>query len=271
MSMLSLAEAQSAREQKGKHRPPDARAAQQQRWAETVEHWASEADAAWKLLSEARGRLRSADVALRGEQGRFAQSHTRGYTTFTRGEHGVRIPSPETVAGEVGNWTAVFNKGVRRVTGVAPWGARSSSLPGYLRLSASSRRLLLVFISVWLGLAARLTALSSASLPLLRSGRGLGRCRLLPLPGIGLAAPSLCGVCAAAPPWAAAPGCASSSAGAAWRLRRAVALSIVSVTVLPFDRHWPAYSRATHMAAWCADCSVCLVAALFGVISRVCL
>ena len=98
MSMLSLAEAQSAREQKGKHRPPDARAAQQQRWAETVEHWASEADAAWKLLSEARGRLRSADVALRGEQGRFAQSHTRGYTTFTRGEHGVRIPSPETVA-----------------------------------------------------------------------------------------------------------------------------------------------------------------------------
>ena len=186
MSMLSLAEAQSAREQKGKHRPPDARAAQQQRWAETVEHWASEADAAWKLLSEARGRLRSADVALRGEQGRFAQSHTRGYTTFTRGEHGVRIPSPETVAGEVGNWTAVFNKGVRRVTGVAPWGARSSSLPGYLRLSASSRRLLLVFISVWLGLAARRTALSSASLPLLRSGRGLGRCRLLPLPGIGL-------------------------------------------------------------------------------------
>ena len=99
MSMLSLAEAQSAREQKGKHRPPDARVAQQQRWAETVEHWASEADAAWKLLSEARGRLRSADVALRGEQARFAQAHTRGYTTFTRGEHGVRIPSPETVAG----------------------------------------------------------------------------------------------------------------------------------------------------------------------------
>ena len=108
---------------------------------------------------------------------------------------------------------------IRRVTGVAPWGARSSSLPGYLRLSASSRRLLLVFISVWLGLAARLTALSSASLPLLRSGRGLGRCRLLPLPGIGLAAPSLCGVCAAAPPWAAAPSLASSSAGAAKRFR----------------------------------------------------
>ena len=73
---------------------------------------------------------------------------------------------------------------------------------------------------------------------------------MLPLPGIGLAAPSLCGVCAAAPPWAAAPSLASSSAGAAWRLRRAVTLSTVSVTLLPFDRHWPAYSRATHMAAW---------------------
>ena len=121
---------------------------------------------------------------------------------------------------------------MRRLTGVAPWGARSSSLPGYLRLSASSRRLLLVFISVWLGLAARLPALSSVSLPLLRSGRGLGRCRLLPLPGIGLAAPSLCGVCAAAPPWAAAPGRASSSGGASWRLRRAVTLSTVSVTLL---------------------------------------
>ena len=94
---------------------------------------------------------------------------------------------------------------IRRVTGVAPWGARSSSLPGYLRLSASSRRLLLVFISVWLGLAALLTARSSASLPLLRSGRGLGRCRLLPLPGIGLAAPSLCSVCAAAAPWPPRP------------------------------------------------------------------
>ena len=83
MSMLSLAEAQSAREQKGKHRPPDARAAQQQRWAETVEHWASEADAAWRLRSEARGRLRSADVALRGEQGRFAERlHGPGSTPF---------------------------------------------------------------------------------------------------------------------------------------------------------------------------------------------
>ena len=136
MSMLSLAEAQSAREQKGKHRPPDARVAQQQRWAETVEHWASEADAAWKLLSEARGRLRSADVALRGEQGRFAQSHTRGYTTFTRGEHGVRIPSPETVASEVGNWTAVFNRGVDKKS-IQPkrgeggrWQGRKTANPG---------------------------------------------------------------------------------------------------------------------------------------------
>ena len=111
-SMLSLAKAQSAREQKGKHRPPDARAAQQQRWAKTVELWASEADAAWRVRSEARGRLGPADVALRGEQARFAQLHTRGYAMFTRGEHGVRIPSPETVAGEVGNWMAVFNKGV---------------------------------------------------------------------------------------------------------------------------------------------------------------
>ena len=110
-SMLSLAKAQSAREQKGKHRPPDARAAQRQRWAETVEHWASEAEAAWRVRSEARGRLGPADVALRGEQARFAHLHTRGYATFTQGEHGVRIPSPETVAGEVGNWMAVFNKG----------------------------------------------------------------------------------------------------------------------------------------------------------------
>ena len=70
---------------------------------------------------------------------------------------------------------------------------------------------------------------------------------MLPLPGIGLAAPSLCGVCAAAPPWAAVPGCVPSSAGAAWRLRMAVTLSIVSVTFLPFDRHWPAYSR---VALW---------------------
>ena len=77
-SMLSLAEAQSAREQKGKDRPPDARAAQRQRWAATVERWASEADAAWRVRSEARGRLRPADVALRGEQARYAQLHTRG-------------------------------------------------------------------------------------------------------------------------------------------------------------------------------------------------
>ena len=34
---------------------------------------------------------------------------------------------------------------MRRVIGVAPWGARSSSFPGYLRLSASSRLLFLMF------------------------------------------------------------------------------------------------------------------------------
>ena len=111
-SMRSLAEAQSAREQKGKHRPPDARAAQQQRWADTVAQWASETDAARRRRSEARGRLNPADVALRAEQARFSHLHTCGYAAFARGEHGVRIPSAETVAGEVGSWSAIFNKGV---------------------------------------------------------------------------------------------------------------------------------------------------------------
>ena len=135
-SMLSLAEAQSAREQKGKDRPPDARAAQRQRWAATVEHWASEADAAWRVRSEARGRLRPADVALRGEQARYAQLHTRGYVAFARGEHGVRIPSPETVAGEVGSWTAVFNKGIDKKSKPpgrgegGRWQGRKTASPG---------------------------------------------------------------------------------------------------------------------------------------------
>ena len=135
-SMLSLAEAQSAREQKGKHRPPDARAAQRQRWAETVEHWASEADAAWRVRSEARGRLRPADVALRGEQARYAQLHARGYVAFARGEHGVRIPSAETVAGEVGSWTAVFNKGIDKKSKPpgrgegGRWQGRKTASPG---------------------------------------------------------------------------------------------------------------------------------------------
>ena len=131
-----VVEAQSAREQKGKHRPPDARAAQQQRWAETVEQWASETDAAWRRRSEARGRLRPADVALRGEQARYAQLHTRGYAAFARGEHGVRIPSAETVAGEVGSWTAVFNRGVDKQSKKpgrgegGRWQGRKTASPG---------------------------------------------------------------------------------------------------------------------------------------------
>ena len=154
-SMLGLAKAQSAREQKGKHRPPDARAAQRQRWAETVEHWASEAEAAWRVRSEARGRLGPADVALRGEQARFAQLHTRGYATFARGEHGVRIPSPETVAGEVGSWTAVFNKGVdqkskqpERGAG-GRWQGRKTASPG---VDAPSITAVESDVRDWLGL-----------------------------------------------------------------------------------------------------------------------
>ena len=42
---------------------------------------------------------------------------------------------------------------------------------------------------------------------------------------------------------------ASASAGAARRLRRAVTLSIVSVALLPLDRHVLAYIRAAQMAA----------------------
>eukprot|EP00964_Phaeocystis_antarctica_P040808 scaffold23356_cov69-Phaeocystis_antarctica.AAC.2 len=47
-----------------------------------------------------------------------------------------------------------------------------------------------MFSSVWPGPAPPLVSLSSASLPLFRSGRGLGLCLLLPLPGDCLAAPS---------------------------------------------------------------------------------
>ena len=110
--MLSLAEVQSAKEQKGKHRPPDARVAQQQRWAKTVERWTFEVDAAWKLQREARRKLRSVDIALRGGQVKFVESNTQGYTIFSRSEHNVRIPSPETVANQVAVWTSVFNTGV---------------------------------------------------------------------------------------------------------------------------------------------------------------
>ena len=51
---------------------------------------------------------------------------------------------------------------IRRCIGVAPLGARNSSFPGYLRLSASSRCLFVLFfpeaqiscVSTWLGLSA---------------------------------------------------------------------------------------------------------------------
>eukprot|EP00964_Phaeocystis_antarctica_P140089 scaffold104880_cov43-Phaeocystis_antarctica.AAC.1 len=83
-----------------------------------------------------------------------------------------------------------------------------------------------MFSSVRPGPAPPFVSLSSVSLPLFRSGRGLGLCLLLPLPGDGLAAPCLCGSCAAAPPRAAPSFCASVPAGAVIRFRRAVPLSI---------------------------------------------
>eukprot|EP00964_Phaeocystis_antarctica_P130568 scaffold94439_cov27-Phaeocystis_antarctica.AAC.1 len=43
-----------------------------------------------------------------------------------------------------------------------------------------------MFSSVWPGPAPPRVSLSSVSLPLFRSGRGLGLCLLLPLPGDGL-------------------------------------------------------------------------------------
>ena len=84
------------------------------------------------------------------------------------------IPAKVTCARTSSTREAVCAR-MRRVVGVAPWGARSSSLPGYLRLSASSRALFLTFSSVWLGPAPPLAPLSSASLPLFRSGRGFFR------------------------------------------------------------------------------------------------
>eukprot|EP00964_Phaeocystis_antarctica_P006046 scaffold3311_cov40-Phaeocystis_antarctica.AAC.1 len=94
-----------------------------------------------------------------------------------------------------------------------------------------------MFSSVRPGPAPPLASLSSVSLPLFRSGRGLGLCLLLPLPGDGLAAPSRRGSCPASPPWATPSFCASAPAGAVIRFHRAVPLSIVSVTLLPLDRH----------------------------------
>ena len=73
---------------------------------------------------------------------------------------------------------------MRRVAvGVAPWGARSSSLPGYLWLSISICLLFLMFSLVWLGLVPALASPPPSPLPLLRSGRGFGLCRLFPFPG----------------------------------------------------------------------------------------
>jgi hypothetical protein len=80
---------------------------------------------------------------------------------------------------------------IRRLEGVAPRGARSSSCPGYLWLNALSRLLFSSISSVWPGVAPPAPALPSSSRPLLRSGRGLGLCRLFPLLAAGLAAPSL--------------------------------------------------------------------------------
>ena len=113
---------------------------------------------------------------------------------------------------------------MRRVVGVAPWGARSSSLPGYLWLSISICLLFLMFSLVWLGLVPALASPPPSPLPLLRSGRGFGLCRLFPFPGAGLAAPSLCGDCSAALPRAAPSCCGSASSGASLRLFRAVRL-----------------------------------------------
>ena len=144
---------------------------------------------------------------------------------------------------------------MRRVVGVAPWGARSSSLPGYLWLSISICLLFLMLSFVWLGLVPALASLPPSSLPLLRSGRGFGLCRLFPFPGAGLAAPSLCGDCSAALPRAAPSCCGSASSGASLRLFRAVTLSTVIVTLLPLNRHVLAYTRAAQIAAWWVDCS----------------
>eukprot|EP00964_Phaeocystis_antarctica_P097821 scaffold63894_cov59-Phaeocystis_antarctica.AAC.2 len=91
-----------------------------------------------------------------------------------------RVPAPVkvTCARTSSNRAAVCAC-MRRAIGVAPWGARSSSFSGYLRLSASSRLLLLMFSSVARPSACvRLPSRPPASRPLWRSGRGLGLCRL---------------------------------------------------------------------------------------------
>jgi hypothetical protein len=136
---------------------------------------------------------------------------------------------------------------IRRSKGVAPRGARSSSCPGYLWRSALSRLLFSSISSVRPGVAPPALALPSSSRPLLRSGRGLGLCRLFSLLAAGLAAPCLCGGwCSAVPPRAASSCGVLAPLGAACRFLRAVTLSTVSVTLRPFARHWPAYTRAAH-------------------------
>ena len=109
---LSLAQGQIAKEQKDTHRPPDARVAQQRRWVETAEQWAPKVDAARQLQTEARRKLRSVDIALRGDQTKFVELNTKGHTIFKQGEHSVRIPSSKTVAHEVTIWNSLFNRGV---------------------------------------------------------------------------------------------------------------------------------------------------------------
>jgi hypothetical protein len=126
---------------------------------------------------------------------------------------------------------------ILRFKGVAPRGARSSSCPGYLWLNAWSLLLFSSISSVRAGVAPPALALPSPSRPLLRSGLGLGLCRLFPLLSAGRAAPCLCGGCADVSPRAASSCGLLASVGAVCRFLRAVTLSTVSVTFLPFARH----------------------------------
>ena len=92
-----------------------------------------------------------------------------------QGDQTAVLPTRSCVEGDVCENVLEPRSGLRRrIIGVAPWGARSSSLPRYLRLSASSRVLFLMFSSVWLGPAPPPVSHPSVSLPFLRSGRGLG-------------------------------------------------------------------------------------------------
>ena len=168
---------------------------------------------------------------------------------------------------------------------MAPLGARNSSFPGYLRLSASSRCLFVLLSAASLGRVPptrRAPVLSSCaaslrggasptppstvcSLPRFRSGRGLTRCFLWRLPCVSCAVP--CCICGGgdAPPSPALCGCSSSSGCAALRLRSAMTLSTVMATALaPFTSSSPAYTSAAPIAAWWAACAVTFVAACGG-------